>query len=366
MLAIALLLAAATPIQLVGEDYQDLAPLGSAIGKRTIVELGEATHGAAEFYQLKLRLVRYLHEKRGFNVLAIEAGMMETGMAALRRNELTDREWMVTTMSGGMRWREMLPLFAYLKSRPKLRVIGIDPQFSATEVLDYTHDAVAPYRPKLAAQIRQRLGEPYQYQALHSTDAAAYAQAEADYVRWLDAVQAQLEKIRPELADASKFAILRRGFAGLRDYYQGAAGQTQIQRFQARDRVMAENLLAQIDKDRVIVWAHNGHIGRGIGFKVVGDHLRQARPKDVFGLGLFGRTGEWREHWSGQTKPWEFAPDGIENRFPSGQSWFSTTTAMTKMITAYEPENGGRVAFDPNQRFDGLIVVDKLTPTNRP
>jgi len=225
ILALTLLGLQASPIQISGDDFGDLRTIDALIGSRTIVELGEATHGGAEFYRLKLRLVKYLHEKRGFNVLAIEAGMIETGLAALRRDELSARDFMISTVSGGMRWREMVPLFDYIKSRPQLRLIGIDPQFSATEVLEFSHDAVAPYRPKLAAQIRQRLGEPYQYQALRTSDAAGYARAETAYVAWLEATQAHLEQIRAQREDSPRLTILKQGLIGLRDYWKGASAQ---------------------------------------------------------------------------------------------------------------------------------------------
>lgn len=367
ILVTCLLLLQSSPILISGDSFSDLTPLVRAIGSRTIVEIGEATHGGAEFYRLKLRLVKYLHEKQGFNILAIEAGMIETGLGALRRNEMSAREFMMSTVSGGMRWREMEPLFAYIQSRPKLRVIGIDPQFSATEVLEFAHDAVAPYRPKLAAQIQQRLGEPYQYQALATTDPAAYAKAESSYLQWLEATHAHLDRIQTKPEDARALAILRQGFAGLGIYWKGASTQTQAQRFELRDRTMADHVLAQAARDKVMIWAHNGHIGRGIGYQVMGDHLRRLRPGGVYGLGLFAKSGEWREHWTGQVKPWATATDGIESQSASATgAWFSPTKLFDQTATAFEPENGGLVRFQPNRRFDGVMVVDRLSPTTAP
>jgi erythromycin esterase len=354
------------PIRISGDDLSDLTFLDAQIGTRRIAELGEATHGGAEFYKLKLRIVRYLHERRGFNILAIESGMLETGLAALRRAELTDREFMTTTVSGGMNWREMLPLFAYIKSRPQLRVIGVDPQFSATEVLDYTHDLLKPYRPKLAAQVRQRLGEPYQFMA-KTGDPTEFRTARDDYLRWLKALEGHVGALRWKPEHKAGFAVLTQGLSGLRRYWDYEPTTPVIDRFALRDQIMADHLLAQVGKEKVIVWAHNGHIGNGIGYRVMGDHVRAARDKDVFSLGIFARSGEWREHWSNQTKPWDAAPDGLESRFPKRyDASFLPTSVFTDAVSAYEPENGGRISFVPKDRFDGLVVVDRLSPTNRP
>ena len=37
------------------------------------VLLGEATHGTAEFYDMRARITRELVEKKGFNIVAVEA-----------------------------------------------------------------------------------------------------------------------------------------------------------------------------------------------------------------------------------------------------------------------------------------------------
>src|SRR5262249_11245763 len=47
------------------------------IGDTRIVSLGEATHGTAEFFRMKHRLVEFLATEMGFTVFAIEASMPE-------------------------------------------------------------------------------------------------------------------------------------------------------------------------------------------------------------------------------------------------------------------------------------------------
>ena len=76
------LAAQATPVRLsttADDDFADLAPFGAAIGSARIVALDEQTHGGHEEFVLKTRLLRYLHERLGFDVLVLESGFFDVG-----------------------------------------------------------------------------------------------------------------------------------------------------------------------------------------------------------------------------------------------------------------------------------------------
>ncbi|MEI6499831.1 MAG: hypothetical protein WCP21_02265, partial [Armatimonadota bacterium] len=61
--------------------YDDLMPLGDKLRNVRILILGEESHGDGASFAAKARLVRFLHEQMGFNVLAFESGFFESDQA---------------------------------------------------------------------------------------------------------------------------------------------------------------------------------------------------------------------------------------------------------------------------------------------
>jgi erythromycin esterase len=69
------------------EDFSDLLPLIEKIGPAKVVALGESTHEDGATFKAKARLVMFLHEKMGFDVLLWESGMLDNwNMNALLRS----------------------------------------------------------------------------------------------------------------------------------------------------------------------------------------------------------------------------------------------------------------------------------------
>jgi hypothetical protein len=94
-----------------GKGFDDLTGLNRLIGDARIVALGEASHGTAEFFQMKHRLLEYLVERKGFTLFAIEGNFPEARIAEswthLRRTQSPSTIWSVkciTSSTARGRW----------------------------------------------------------------------------------------------------------------------------------------------------------------------------------------------------------------------------------------------------------------------
>jgi erythromycin esterase len=64
-------------ISIQNNSFADLECLKEAVGNSRVVALGECAHFVQDFWELRRHLFRYLHEKCGFNIFAMEFGFAE-------------------------------------------------------------------------------------------------------------------------------------------------------------------------------------------------------------------------------------------------------------------------------------------------
>lgn len=261
------------------EDFADLMPLVRIIGNARVVQLGEASHGDGATFLAKARLIRFLHQTMGFDVLAWEVGIADAPFldAALRSD-------MPLPEAGGQalyeiwrRSREVMPTLEYVRStwrtpRPILTVgfdsrisvprnrserwpaavfaffDRLDPKLiSAQERADLTAMAVG----LVPAEYYQKPGERAYNRELPKRLVATIDARRADLlVHW---PAHEIDYIRQTLVS---LMAMDRALPGSM-IRPGPDGYT-------RDTAMAENLLWWLNgplRDRkVIVWAHNYHV----------------------------------------------------------------------------------------------------------
>lgn len=305
------------------KDFSDLEFLRAAIDQRTIVQLGESSHGTREFNQIKTRMIKYLHQNMDFNVLAFESGFFEGFYAdSIRANATTDR--LMGFVFGPWQTNEVYDLFRYVSDTQSgdnpMRLIGFDSQISSRYfefIEDYiTNSAdIADFTAADKAALAQWLRNFRTQQAEFSEQGCfqTYGTACRDSVNIMANIKAGLGAFQSRL-DGLTDPSLEEKVISIAVF--AARGQidnttTNFNRGDSsavRDKNMAD-IFGKIRRDlypdeKIIIWAHNRHIaheqsesrtngGSGLTIsKPMGAHLKETYPDDLFSIGLYMIKGE--------------------------------------------------------------------------
>lgn len=277
-------------------NVEDLTPLAVHFENRRIVQLGESTHGSREMNQVKVRLVQYLHQQLGFDVIAFESSVFGCNQEREREPGIAAVDLMKACLFNVWHTDEVKTLFEYIlatqgSARP-LRLAGFDVQLSAPGY--ESADRLAAY---LAA------ADPEQAAAAAALGRRAHAANDAAQRCYIDKLQtcpafdSAQSGLRDELialsrrlldnaardpsADARP-ALIARSLADLTQmhdrWFRGDPRRVW------RDEGMATNLSALATTvhpgRRIIVWAHNTHIAKD--FPDTHDAAIDDRPMGMF------------------------------------------------------------------------------------
>lgn len=125
------------------DDFTDLQFLKKVIGNARVVQLGDQTHGDGATIYARSRLVRFLHEQMGFDVLAWEGGFFdcEEMNEAIRSDMPIERAMRQGLHAPAAQSGQLRPLFGYIRSTMRtdhaLRQTGLD-------VVDFLGDPSDP------------------------------------------------------------------------------------------------------------------------------------------------------------------------------------------------------------------------------
>jgi erythromycin esterase-like protein len=278
----------AYPLAGAAADYD---PLLEHIGEARFVLLGEASHGTHEFYRERAEITKRLIAEKGFSAVAVEADWPDAyrvnryvrgvGAGDSAADALAGFERFPTWM-----WRnaDVLDFLGWLRAHndalsdhtPRLGFYGLDLyslRGSMAEVLAYL-DKVDP-------EAAQRARYRYACFDHHGEDPQAYGYAASFDLSSSceDEVITQLVELRRRAAEYAtrdgrvaaddyfyaeqNARLVKNAEAYYRSMFQGCVSSWNL-----RDRHMAEtldalvaHLGAQAPHPKVVVWAHNSHLG---------------------------------------------------------------------------------------------------------
>lgn len=300
------------------QDFSELKPIADAIGKARIVQLGESSHGSGSMNQLKTRLIKYLHQHHGFNLIAFESSIFACNRGLEQNTTIAADALMFSCIFGVWHTEEALELFRYIKQtqssdRP-LRLSGFDPSTSsasdnATNVRNFYQQALSNLAP---AQRQDIIDLALEVLAIQRGD--GYSCFQNDMAA-CDRIKNQHASLKARLQQATALLDGLTSAQGQLAYLLMVSNQHAIDShlneankngrwIEARDLGMATNINGLLQRrypqEKMLVWAHNAHIAedypwerlRAGNEKVMGMHLHQHWQDELFTIGLFMLTGQ--------------------------------------------------------------------------
>ena len=380
------------------DDFADLMPLKSSIGDARVVMLGEASHGDGATFYAKQRLVQFLHEVMGFDVLAWEDLFftMEEMNRELEFDHPVDSESI---------WGEVgltKPIYQYtrttLKTDRPLRHTGFDIHF------DYPR-GIVHYRERLFEFLEaegSELASPSDLQTISEFSLARheeYTPSEDERVK----LQAAVERVQDNLLEKAntvqnpqEFKYFAKTLDNLAAYEQHLILSKSMdpppRNIFFRARKMGENLIWLVNEwysgKKIIVWAANRHIARNVSsieilrpddysvifklppeYKEMGDFLYSELGEFVYSIGFItyqGTRGRLDESpssietvpgsieslWHHTGQPYSF----LDFRSIESEHWLRKPT-IAHVDGVSERTNWSNV-------FDGLFYIDTMFPNS--
>lgn len=263
-----------------GVNDANFTSLLRRIGDARVVLIGEASHGTAEFYELRAAITRRLIEEQGFRIVAAEADWPDASRIDhyVRHRETSPAEWTAFARFPTWMWRNVevrqfvdwlhdynmafepadrtgfygLDLYSlYVSARAVIEFLEIvDPDLA--EVARWRYGCLTPYEDDPAT---------YGYAAL----TGKYRSCETDVANMLRELfarrQSWAHKDGERFFDAAQNAAL---VANAERYYRVMYYGSR-ESWNLRDTHMFETLLRLLDArgsdSKAVVWAHNSHIG---------------------------------------------------------------------------------------------------------
>lgn len=358
------------------DTFEDLNFLKNELTNKRIVLLGESAHTIADYYKVKTKLVKFLHQSCGFNVFAMESGIADVYTVYKQVDSLSATDLMKKTVFANLACNEMLPLFEFIKSRSNgsLSYCGFDSQNHGSS-LEFIRRLLFKYHGVTSDSLVKNLNQYY------NIPTWAWQANKEPVIKIADTIKTSaktilqmLRDIKDTLLETKVLSKMHYNFLerSLINHYEAVNLNWNVDNpLERRDSLMAENVFwianEIFPEKKIIIWAHNTHIdksGTDVINKSMGYYINKKFGNDAYHIGMFANTGTLYWWWSKEIRSFNnHQPNDIETIADIYPITFIRTTKgceINNTVMGFEAEIGRKVAFKPSKRFDAIINFRKV------
>ncbi|MFD1176982.1 erythromycin esterase family protein [Paenibacillus puldeungensis] len=405
------------------DDFSDLAFLKPILQNKKVVSLGENFHRVAEYGEVKTRLIKYLHEELGYDVIAFESGMGDAAFAYENRKNLTPAQMMEQSIFPIWFSKDNLELFKYIKEQSTtdhpLYLAGYDMQFTSVYLTAYIANWIGTVDQKRGQDFYQfdlkAVTELYAQLNKYMLNAdnnpkylAAVKKVQKKYepkylalITWVNKHKQELAKKYPNNPQLVEF--INKALADRTRFIKAATLNTR-ESYSYRDQAMINNLewlmKTVYPGKKVILWAHNDHLAKNTSkidnaqtdkngttkwiksFTSMGELLHKKLQDDIYVLGLYMNQGQATEISTGKLFNISPMPEGsLEHTLMSsgfantfvdftttkdspGSEWLSSQVYAAEDGMIGEQVYPMSMRFVPREQFDGILLIDRVKAPN--
>ena len=362
-------------------ELKDLSFLKDELKEKQLIMLGEQTHMYGNIFEMKARIVEYLHQELGFTTIAMESSMYD--IWKMNKSTFNPDEFKSAIYGVWSSTIEFQRLVNYI-DKNNLKVIGFDSQvINSSQFIEDFYDYCESQHItfKLDEDDLGIVIEGILENLTVEEDDITYENYEKELTRIL----AQIKKLKDNETNYYWKQFTKNLLASSQDAYYNKeeimATDLGDKNHNIRDKQMADNLLSYIKRnpnEKIICWADNIHI--------INDNSSITKPiaKDFISMGSYIHTALKDKSYSLATihandslfesriKKWALTPiksNSFENELSGlGRPYLFITSDQEKMHSLQETRLLNFIDFTTarlDQLHDGYIFFQNATLPKR-